>query len=259
MQMKKIAIYTANVGHYDLLRQPYFPCCYHDKFDFICFSNNIERSHVGIWEIRKVDFHDIDNTRIARYVKLHPHTLLQNYDNTIWVDSNIEIIGSTLFEKGLEMARNNVLVSSLKHPFWNCAYKDGYHCVLYSKDSFAAIKRHLNFLRMEDYPENNGLFETQILFRSNYSDVVKTINDEWWGIMCEFSKRDQLSINFLLRKHNVDISFFLGDASARNHIDFIYHSHSNGLSMSMLGFVKEKMLRFIKRRKGKLLARFLNY
>lgn len=255
--MRKIAIYTANVGHYDLLRQPYFPCRYNEEFDFICFSNISGRSHVGIWEIRKLDFHDDDNTRIARYVKLHPHVLLKDYDFTIWIDSNIEVIGTTLYERGLELVYKDVLISSLKHPFWNCAYKDGYNCVLNSKDRFTLIRKHLDFLKSEGYPQNNGLFETQILFRRNSSDVVQAINEDWWRIMCKYSKRDQLSINYLLHKYSVDVCYFLGDECARNHADFVYHSHTNDISMGLLVFIKKKLSRFLKRYRGKVLARFL--
>jgi len=256
--MTKIAIYTANIGKYDLLRQPYVPEEYRGMFDFICFTNNINRSHWGVWEIRKIDVQINDNTRIARYIKLHPHIFLANYSSTIWIDSNIEVVGNALYEKGRALTYHKVLISSLKHPFWNCAYKDAYFCVRKNKDSFGLIKQHVKFLNSEGYPEDNGLYETQILFRNNQSEIVKTINEEWWDIMCKFSRRDQLSINYLLWKNRLTPNYFLENLSARDHPDFVYHRHLSDFSLSFRSVLKIKLLKLFNIVKGRVLAKFLH-
>lgn len=252
--MTKIAIYTANVGNYDTLRQPYVPEEYRANFDFICFSNDIDRSHLGVWEIKKFNIQLDDNTRVARYIKLHPHVLLENYSYTIWVDSNIEIIGNSLYKIGIEMVRKNILVSGLKHYKLDCAYTDGYFCVRYNKDSFEKINKHINFLRSKGYPKNNGLFETGVFFRNNYNETVKTLNDEWWKLMCVFSKRDQLSINYLLWKNKLDLIYFLGESDIRQHPDFVLHKHQSGLFISFVSFLRFKFSNRLNRIKGRFLS-----
>lgn len=255
--MTKIAIYTANVGNYDQLRQPYLPKKYMDDFDFIYFSNELERDFLGVWEVRKYNIQENDNTRIARYIKLHPHILLKEYKYTIWIDSNIEIIGNTLYQVAKEFVQKKVLISSLKHPSWDCAYIDGYYCVRYDKDSFKKIKMHLDYLHSKNYPRNNGLFETQILFRNNENEVVKNINDEWWELMQQFSRRDQLSINYLLWKNNLLPNYIFGDKGSRNHPDIAYHNHASFLSIGAIKVLKIKAMNKLRRIRGAFLSNLL--
>ena len=63
-----------------------------DRFDYILFTDEPKEKHIGVWEVRKVDYSNSDKTRIARYIKTHPHTLLPQYKATVWLDANLEII-----------------------------------------------------------------------------------------------------------------------------------------------------------------------
>lgn len=86
--MNKKCVYTAVTGGYDKLMQPKVI----DKtYDFICFSNDIHESTVGVWQIKPIPFYHKDNKRVAMFAKFHPHTLLLDYDYAIWIDANNRI------------------------------------------------------------------------------------------------------------------------------------------------------------------------
>jgi hypothetical protein len=42
-----------------------------------------------------------------------------------------------------------------------------------------------------------------ILVRQNNEQDVKTLNEEWWNIVENYSNRDQLSLNFVLWKYRI--------------------------------------------------------
>ena len=70
--MKRYVIFSAMVGGYDQILQPLEV---DDRFDFVLFTNDIAESQDGVWQIRPIEYHNKDNTRICRYVKTHPETL----------------------------------------------------------------------------------------------------------------------------------------------------------------------------------------
>ena len=75
--MNKIAIYTVLTGNYDELRQPEV---IDETFDYICFSNDIRESQIGIWQVRPFDNRNTNATRESRYPKLNPHAVLPEYE-----------------------------------------------------------------------------------------------------------------------------------------------------------------------------------
>ena len=64
--MKKIAIYTVLTGGYDQLKQPSVT---DERFDYICFSNDIPKDRIGVWEIRKFDGEFCSKQIESRYPK----------------------------------------------------------------------------------------------------------------------------------------------------------------------------------------------
>ena len=91
--MNKNVIYTCLTGNYDGLKQPKY---IYDGYDYICFSNEFSESHIGIWEIRKIPFETNDKLRLSRFVKINPHLALPEYEYSLWMDSNLQIVGDEL-------------------------------------------------------------------------------------------------------------------------------------------------------------------
>ena len=92
--MNLFAIYTACIGGYDNILQPK---AIDDRFDYILFSDEVAKERVGVWQVRHVDYTNPDKTRIARYVKTHPEELLPEYEATLWMDANIQIVSSKVY------------------------------------------------------------------------------------------------------------------------------------------------------------------
>lgn len=221
----KRAIYTAIVGGYDEIEQP--PAI--DKsFDYILFSNDYKESRVGVWEIRKIPYENKDKTRVARWVKTHPHLLLQEYQYSVWIDSNISIMENGAYHLFDELYEKGVLVSSFCHPLRDCIYDECLEVGLRNKDSFSVMNPYVRYLKNNHYLPHQGLCETNCVYRAHQCPEVVRFCTEWWIIIDTYSKRDQLSFNYLLQIYGVSFEYLLGkDHCARNHPFFRLTPHTS--------------------------------
>ena len=105
--MNKSVIYTCLTGNYDGLKQPKY---IYDGYDYICFSNEFSESHIGIWEIRKIPFETNDKLRLSRFVKINPHLALPEYEYSLWMDSNLQIVGDELKDKLDELIQKDTFI-----------------------------------------------------------------------------------------------------------------------------------------------------
>ena len=224
-QPKKYAIYTAMVGGYDEIMQP---VVVDDRFDYILFSNDIKEDRVGVWQVRPIVYTNPDNTRICRYVKTHPEELLPGYDASVWMDSNIHIMTSAVYERIVELYESGSLIASMNHPLRDCIYDEAFEVMYIRYEREKVVVDWCHKLRKENYPKHNGLYETNVMFRKHNTSLISETNVMWWDCIEKFSKRDQLSFNYVLWKLGVKCEYFLGEHQCvHNSTHFSYIEHQN--------------------------------
>lgn len=90
-----------------------------------------------------------------------------------------------------------------QHPQRNCIYKEGKTCINLRKDTSQNINTILKFLKDENYPEQNGLVQSNIIVRNHNDQLCIKLMNLWWSMIKKFSKRDQLSFNYCCWKLNI--------------------------------------------------------
>ena len=202
---KKFVIYTANINNYDNLETPsVFDL---EKFDYICFTNSKEllRKNITPWTI--IDISDIcialnldDEVKYARYFKTHPHLFFENYEKSVWIDSNIDIIGDV--EEFIGELRDSYLLTA-DHPVRNDIYEEIVTCNKLKKDSWENLNKIQKFLIDQGFPaQSTKLIQSGILARDHNNEKCKFLMNKWWEMIEYFSKRDQLSFNYIFWKYN---------------------------------------------------------
>ena len=93
--MNTKVIYTCLTGGYDKLLQPKV---IDNHFDYICFTNDQYENNVGIWQIRQMHIATDNNTILSRYPKILPHKFLAEYEYSIYMDANIQIIDQNFYD-----------------------------------------------------------------------------------------------------------------------------------------------------------------
>ena len=245
--MKKYAVYTACIGNYDDICQPEVV---DSRFDYILFTDDTYEAPLGVWQVRHVDYCNLDKTRIARYVKTHPHELLPDYEATLWMDSSIQIISSYIYERVVELVKSQTELSAIKHPKRDCIYDEAFEVA--SRKSPGALEYEdvamtwCHKLWEEHYPLHNGLFETGILYRRNDA-VMEQFDNLWWTCIDNYSKRDQLSFNYVVWncKPTYEHIFPVGEHAFNSpQVRFVGHANASARKALHLNFSQRIRYRY---------------
>lgn len=221
--MNKIAIYTSLVGGYERLLQPKI---IDERFDYICFSSDINEKRVGVWEIREIPFSCSDATRLSRYVKLMPHKAFPEYEYSLWMDANIQIVGREFYDIILGHINTGMQVGHVVHPFRDCIYDDIKECIVNNRVGYWEARRQYLHLKKEGFPRHYGLYENNIILRRHNDKLVVTLFEDIWKEYCSYSKRDQFCLVYIYWKHKFSPSLlFNSTQSARNLPSLKYHLH----------------------------------
>lgn len=243
---KRIVIYTALFGGYDLLVEP--PRKY-ENCDFICFTD--DKTLVSdIWDVVVVE-NVTDPVRANREIKFLPHKYVRRYEFSIYIDSNIRIINdpSNLVFENLKKEK----ICIPQHFERNCIYKEIKECLTLGKISSEEAIFLNTELTNDNYPQENGLGENNIILRRHNDPQVVYLMEKWWEFFIYGPKRDQLSLMYLAWKYNIKINL-MHESSRNKNKYFRYELH---LSEQKLSFFKRNYLFIRANRDRNLIYKFL--
>lgn len=201
---KKGVIYTCVTGNYDDIINHSFV---NGEWDYVCFTDSIpENKDKYIWEFRQLNFTDLDDAKNQRWHKLHPHKLFPDYTKSIWVDGNIEIINEGFFSDIERVSKEGERMAISIHPQRDCIYEELVACIRLGKDNKQIMKRQVDLIRKRGFPEHHGLFETSVIYREHHDANIASIMEDWWYWIKNYSRRDQLSLTFVLWQHNYSVA-----------------------------------------------------
>lgn len=198
MKTNKIVIYTCITGNYDTLH-PIAKELLSDKFDFICFTDNLNIDYPSGWIIKPLPefVNNLSNVKKQRLIKILPHKCFaQNeYSASIWLDANI-FIKKDLTEFFVQHDIKKIPLFVNAHPLRKCIYDEERTVIKIKKDKAVntapQIKRYLD----ENYPTKNGLAETNVLYRDHNNIICQTVSNTWATEVLKGSHRDQLSFDY---------------------------------------------------------------
>lgn len=191
----KKVVYTAITGNYDELITPEY---INIDWDYICFTDNPKLTS-EFWQIRMMEeSYDLDPVKKARKYKIQPHQYLPEYQISLWIDGNYNIVGN-INDYIKKYSIKNLMIC-LTHPDRDCLYEEAEAVIEYKKDTEKMVSIQTNKYLYENYPKNNGMIASGILYRKHNDPVVKDLMDEWWGEVKSMSRRDQLSFNYVCWK-----------------------------------------------------------
>ncbi len=215
----KIALYTALTGAYDNLLQPKVV---DQDFSYICFTDDISCLRNGVWELRKIPYATSEKKVLSRYPKMHPHLLLDDFDYSVYIDANVEILDDTLYKSVKEIVANNICLAGMKHQEVNCSYVEGLRIYTIGKErNVGIILKTLRFLKREGFPYDYGMYEANIIFRNHHDPKVIKQCELWWDCYLNYVKRDQITYSYTLWKNQIPFNYILPEYySANNHPGF---------------------------------------
>lgn len=225
--MERIAIYTCITGGYDDLHQPYAPDG--DDFDFICFvekGSPLLTADTGLWQVRELPVSYGDAQLDSRYPKMHPHILLPEYEYSVWIDGNILILDSTLYDAARRCREAGSSWAGVTHPSRDCVYAEARKCRDMGYFGWFKLFNIWATLVVNNIPLHDGLLENNLIFRAHNLPLVIDFNDAWWDCYKNFCRRDQISAPLCFKRTGLQWDYLLPQGqNCRNNPGFKYLLH----------------------------------
>lgn len=204
--MKRFVIYSAVIGCYDEILQP---LAIDERFDYVLFSDHLPEGRDGAWEIRRITYTNPMQPKIARYVKTNPEQLLGEYEASLWLDANIQIVGKDIYNRFVELYEKEIPIASVRHFAYDCVYEEMFSVLDFRFESEEVVVKWGHELRKHGFPRHAGLYETGLMYRRHSNEAVRDFDAIWWRYIETYSKRDQLSFTVALHDENLMCDFFL--------------------------------------------------
>lgn len=240
--MKKFVIYSVLVGNYDDILQP---LVVDDRFDYVLFSNDINENYKGVWEIKNIpEVVKNDNKRLSRYPKTHPETMLSEYMASLYIDANIQIMDTWVYDRCIELYNKNIDFAGIKLVLTgrDCIYEHAFDmCQNYYDHDYSVIKQCREMYKA-GFPQHFGLNENNVIFRI-HTQRMKETDEEWWNWILNHSFRDQFSYMFCIWKHGIPLNYILPEGEdTRNGSHFRLVNHDGRKSVAKVKVVKRSAI-----------------
>jgi hypothetical protein len=193
--MKEIVVFTAITGDYDTLKPP--PDHWRAEADFVAF---VEKPHSSSgWDFRPIHRTFSDPCRNAKIHKIVPHRFFPDARFSLWLDGSIQVKAVVPLRELIASLLAHHDLAVFPHRRRNCIYEEAEACIVAKKDSPDIIRCQMQAYRESGYPENNGLVECTVIVR-HHTEPVRKFNEMWYDEITKYSRRDQLSFNYVAAK-----------------------------------------------------------
>lgn len=222
----KKVLYTVITGDYN----PLVSLLEFEKdWDYICFTDNEEliKKENKFWIIISLKNQDMDKAKLSRLPKILAHKFLSEYKYSLYIDGNIDIISKTLFEKANNLINHNTKLALTKHYERDCLYEEFKVCKVLKKDLAENMEKQIQIFKEQGFPINYELKENNIILRQHNDEKIINLMEQWWYWVENYSKRDQLSLMYVLWKNNYNNVPDIMDKPVRLcHNDLIFRGHN---------------------------------
>lgn len=219
--MNKRVVYTCVTGGYENIIDPSFV---QSDFDYVCFTDQTN-TNSKVWSIRPIpdSLKDLSPVKQQRIIKICPHLFLPQYTSSIYVDGSIDITGN-LNDFLSKYCNSDKSVYIRRHPTRNCIYEEAVACINLKKDTASNIESQMNRYISENYPSQNGLVESGVIYRHHNDPYCIRLMELWKNEVIKGSHRDQLSFNYCLWKVG-DVGFQYVSLGLFNNPYFRWYGH----------------------------------
>ena len=226
MQKKQYAIFIVVAGNYDNIVVPYV---IDNRFDYILFSDTIKEENVGIWQVRPIPYETNKQWLKGRYPRFNPEDLLPEYKGWLYIDGNVHILSSAVYDRCIELAEQGVEWASIKHQGRTGLFQEINAILGLGWVHDYEVIDWYQYMKRDGYNSDNGIYEDNIIFRLNCENVRKVDNYLWQAMETFAVRRDQFILMWALWKvPEIKTAYFLPENENAWHNDgwFVCVAHN---------------------------------
>lgn len=188
--MKRLVVYTCVTGGYDTVRRP---SILPEWADWKAFT--------------EADYPD------CRYPKLNPHEVFPDYEYSLWIDGNIDIVSPEFWTVVEDMIARGVQYAGIAHPQRDDVFEESLRILKNDRETLCKLVKVAKFLRAEGMPRHFGLNENCIILRAHNAPEVVEFDKLWWQMFSRFSRRDQMTWSYCAWKSGLQTEYLLPKGS----------------------------------------------
>ena len=225
MQVKRYVVYTVIVGNYDYVKQP---SVIDDRFDYIIFSD-VPIANTGVWQVRLIEYETKRNWLKARYPRFNNSAVLPEYEASLYVDGNIQILSQKVYDRCIELKEQGVEWAGIKHQGRTGIYNEINAIIGLGWAHDYDVLDWYRYMRKDNFPDDCGLFEDNVIFRIHTERVTKVNSFFWWSMEKFMYRRDQFALMWAIWKvPEIKTTYFLpeNEDAWRNGGYFICKEHN---------------------------------
>ncbi len=192
----RVCIYTAIFYDYDELRPPLFSA---PGIDYICFSDRPRQ--IDGWKVRVLPPSSDHPVVRNRRIKMLPYDYLPGYDYSIYIDANITLVTDPRML--IRICLEGKAFVGWRHPHRSDIYAECEAILSQFRHEPGPIIDEYRFFKREGVPAHTGMIESAFLWRDHRNPEVRKLMDRWWQHLCEFSRRDQPGLCYLMWKTGI--------------------------------------------------------
>ncbi|MFT6836015.1 MAG: hypothetical protein ACJA0H_002058 [Francisellaceae bacterium] len=229
-----IALYRCMFDDYDFILSELFIM---PNVDYYLFTDN---DALDIYPYQKIIVkQDKDNPSISnRAIKMKLPDVLRSYALTIYIDSNVGIMGD-LNPLISQFVQDGAAIGSFSHPSHHSLEQEIELCRVLEKGDVNAMEKERQFYLTEPFPIRDRLSDNSVIFRKRYDNNMIAAMDFWFELTKKYSGRDQLSLPAVKGRFNIDDFFFDFSPRTRFNKYFIVFPHKlNRKKVSLKKLVK---------------------
>jgi len=185
--------------------------------DFICFTDDKYLTS-STWKIVHVDpILPLDFTRSARTIKICPHRFLPNYNTSLYIDNSVtlKVIPEKIFE---DLIDEDYDLICMRHSYRETVLDEFEEVLRLRYDKEDIILEQLNAYNLIA-PEvlSQKPYWSGFLVRKHNKKIVKVSMDDWLAQVMRYSRRDQLSMNYIICKYALNVKELAHDNFSTNY------------------------------------------
>ena len=199
----QIAIYTCVVGEYDEVEEPEIienNCDYYIISDKEPKKNTIY-NYINIDKI--LGKSDLDDTRKNRYCKINVHKVFPQYRYSIYIDGNI-VLKKRIAHYIQKLPKTRII--ALARAGYTSLYAEALRCMMHGRDDKRKFLDQTEKYWLEGMPEDFGLVAPTMMVREHNNPICRKLMEEWWEEVAKYSKRDMISLPYVLWKNGYTIN-----------------------------------------------------
>jgi Protein of unknown function (DUF616) len=204
----RTVLYTCTNLAYDQIFTPVAPT---PGVDFVLFADR-RPCFVRGWQWRPLPPETAGMTPVMvnRFAKFFPHRIFPEADCSIYVDANTLML-SDLRPLIEEFRASGADIGLFPHKQRFNIFEEFEFARKVGKIPAADADRgraQLAFYRAEGLPDGHLFTENAIIFRRHGSPALAPAMDLWWEQMERYTKRDQLSLPYVLHKTGLEVKLW---------------------------------------------------